>query len=104
MPSSSASASSTLIRPAAGVHAEPDLNSEQQDQVLFGEVFEVRMRELRFARRFDWQTLSRFGGGLINNAGSHYLDLGMQLLGAPRRLPSLAGGFGLEVAGYITKD
>ena len=28
----------------------------------------------------------------------------MQLLGAPRRLPSLAGGFGLEVAGYITKD
>ena len=28
----------------------------------------------------------------------------MQLLGKPRRLPSLAGGFGLEVAGYITKD
>jgi len=28
----------------------------------------------------------------------------MRLLGTPRRLPSLAGGFGLEVAGYITKD
>ena len=27
--------------PAAGVHARPDLASEQQDQVLFGEVFEV---------------------------------------------------------------
>jgi 3,4-dihydroxy 2-butanone 4-phosphate synthase/GTP cyclohydrolase II len=34
-------------------------------------------------------------------------DLGvsrMQLLGTPRRLPSMAGGFGLEIAGYITKD
>jgi cell wall-associated NlpC family hydrolase len=27
--------------PAAGVHARPDLASEQQDQVLFGEIFEV---------------------------------------------------------------
>lgn len=26
----------------------------------------------------------------------------MQLMGTPRRLPSMAGGFGLEVAGYIT--
>ena len=26
------------------------------------------------------------------------------LLGTPRRLPSLAGGYGLEVAGHITKD
>lgn len=28
----------------------------------------------------------------------------MQLMSTPRRLPSLAGGYGLEVAGYITKD
>ncbi len=28
----------------------------------------------------------------------------MMLLGTPRRLPSLAGGYGLEVAGYIPKD
>ena len=34
-------------------------------------------------------------------------DCGVQrmlLLGTPRRLPSLAGGYGLEVAGYITKE
>lgn len=31
----------TVIVPAVGVHAKPDLASEQQDQVLFGEVFEV---------------------------------------------------------------
>mgnify|MGYP001328554123 CR=1 FL=1 len=28
----------------------------------------------------------------------------MRLLGKPRRLPSLAGGFGLEVVGYVTKE
>ena len=28
----------------------------------------------------------------------------MQLMSAPRRLPSLAGGYGLEVVGYLTKD
>jgi len=31
----------TVIVPAVGVHAKPDPASEQQDQVLFGEVFEV---------------------------------------------------------------
>jgi len=28
----------------------------------------------------------------------------MNLLGAPRRMPSMAAGFGLEIAGYLTKD
>ena len=28
----------------------------------------------------------------------------MQLLGAPRRMPSMASGYGLEVVGYITKE
>ncbi|MBU1443472.1 MAG: 3,4-dihydroxy-2-butanone-4-phosphate synthase [Gammaproteobacteria bacterium] len=28
----------------------------------------------------------------------------MNLLGAPRRMPSMAGGYGLEIAGYLTKD
>jgi 3,4-dihydroxy 2-butanone 4-phosphate synthase/GTP cyclohydrolase II len=28
----------------------------------------------------------------------------MQLMGTPRRMPSMAAGYGLEIAGYITKD
>ena len=28
----------------------------------------------------------------------------MNLLGTPRRMPSMAAGYGLEIAGYITKD
>lgn len=37
-----------LIAPAAGVYAAPDLASEQQDQVLFGEVFDVLGEEAGF--------------------------------------------------------
>jgi 3,4-dihydroxy 2-butanone 4-phosphate synthase/GTP cyclohydrolase II len=28
----------------------------------------------------------------------------MNLLGTPRRMPSMAAGYGLEIAGYLTKD
>lgn len=56
---------------------------ELVDGGRIGEVFEIRMRDLRFVRRFDWQTLRQYDGGMLNNAGSHYLDLGLQLLGAP---------------------
>ncbi len=38
-----------VAAPAAGVHALADLSSEQQDQVLFGEVFEVLREEGGFA-------------------------------------------------------
>lgn len=48
-----------------------------------GEVFEIRMRALSFARRYDWQTLRKFAGGVLNNTCPHFLDVGLQLLGAP---------------------
>jgi 3,4-dihydroxy 2-butanone 4-phosphate synthase/GTP cyclohydrolase II len=28
----------------------------------------------------------------------------MNLLGTPRRMPSMAAGYGLEIAGYISKE
>jgi 3,4-dihydroxy 2-butanone 4-phosphate synthase/GTP cyclohydrolase II len=40
------------------------------------------------------------GAQILRDCGVHR----MQLLGTPRRLPSMAGGFGLEVAGYIDKE
>jgi cell wall-associated NlpC family hydrolase len=43
--------------PAAGVHAQPDRGSEQQDQVLFGEVFEV----LGEGEGFAWGQARRDG-------------------------------------------
>jgi len=48
-----------------------------------GEIFEVRIRLLGFSRRNDWQTLRRYGGGVLNNTCPHFLDIALQFLGAP---------------------
>ena len=48
-----------------------------------GEVFEIRMRALGFGRRYDWQTLRKYHGGVLNNTCPHFLDLGLQMLGSP---------------------
>lgn len=48
-----------------------------------GEVFEIRMRALGFSRRNDWQTLQKYDGGVLNNTCPHYIDAGLQFLGAP---------------------
>lgn len=48
-----------------------------------GRVFEVRIRNLGFARRNDWQTLRKNGGGVLNNTGPHLVDMALQLLESP---------------------
>jgi len=48
-----------------------------------GEVFEIRMRSYHFARRWDWQTMRKHDGGVLNNTCPHFLDIGLQLLGSP---------------------
>ncbi len=48
-----------------------------------GEVFEIRMRALHFGRRWDWQTMRRHDGGVLNNTCPHFIDIGLQLLGSP---------------------
>ena len=40
---------------------------------------------LRFNRRFDWQTLAKRGGGMLNNWGPHLVDQALRLLEAPVR-------------------
>lgn len=48
-----------------------------------GKVFEIRMRAFHFGRRYDWQTLRKHHGGVLNNTCPHFLDIGLQLLGSP---------------------
>jgi predicted dehydrogenase len=48
-----------------------------------GRVFHVQFRSADFLRRQDWQTLTRLGGGILNNTASHYLDLVLALIDAP---------------------
>jgi scyllo-inositol 2-dehydrogenase (NADP+) len=41
---------------------------------MLGRIVQIRMGMHGFSRRWDWQTLKEFGGGTLNNAGSHFLD------------------------------
>ena len=40
------------------------------------------------------------GAQILRECGVHR----MHLLGTPRRMPSMAAGYGLEITGYIQKD
>ena len=54
------------------------------DSGLLGNVGMVKVyRHTGYVRRFDWQTLVKRGGGLLNNWGPHLVDQALQLLGAP---------------------
>jgi predicted dehydrogenase len=46
-----------------------------------GRIIEIRVSVHHFGRRWDWQTLREFGGGQLNNAGSHFLDELLPLFG-----------------------
>ena len=56
---------------------------EVMDSGILGKVFWVRLAALRFRRRYDWQTMKRFGGGLLYNAGSEFIDVALSLLESP---------------------
>lgn len=44
------------------------------DSGRIGQVYHVRRGSFRFVRRDDWQSLTKFGGGMLNNYGAHALD------------------------------
>lgn len=48
---------------------------------LLGEILQVKMRWHGFTRRWDWQTLREFGGGAMQNNGTHLLDQALELFG-----------------------
>ena len=48
---------------------------------LIGEVYHVRLGAFGFVRRNDWQSLRKYGGGMLNNYGAHGIDALLQLIG-----------------------
>jgi predicted dehydrogenase len=46
-----------------------------------GDVYQVRLGWFNYVRRADWQSLSEYGGGILINLGSHFIDLLFQLIG-----------------------
>lgn len=46
-----------------------------------GRIVLIKMSWHSFGRRWDWQTLRKFGGGSLRNNGPHAIDQALQLLG-----------------------
>ncbi len=58
------------------------INSVLQSGIL-GPIFHLRTFWGHYARRWDWQTLRKNGGGQLNNTCPHTLSLVLPLLGSP---------------------
>lgn len=50
---------------------------------MLGRVLQVRIAVHQFRRRWDWQTLKKYGGGILNNHGAHMVDWAMLLIDDP---------------------
>ncbi len=48
---------------------------------VLGRIFMVRRSCCNFSRRNDWQAFSAYGGGMLNNYGSHFIDQFIYLFG-----------------------
>ena len=48
---------------------------------ILGRIFHIRYCSTSFARRNDWQTLAKNGGGILNNTCPHPIDQVLQLIG-----------------------
>jgi scyllo-inositol 2-dehydrogenase (NADP+) len=48
---------------------------------VLGDLIQVSVRRHAFRRRWDWQALRKYGGGIISNDGSHVVDQILTLLG-----------------------
>lgn len=55
--------------------------AEILDAGILGRIVQVRMAWHGFSRRWDWQTLQEFGGGLLYNNGAHLIDQALVLFG-----------------------
>ncbi len=51
------------------------------DSGRIGQVYHIRRGLFRFVRRDDWQSLTKYGGGMLNNYGAHCLDQVLALSG-----------------------
>ena len=51
------------------------------DSGCIGRIYSAQRSSFTFARRNDWQSLKKFGGGMLNNYGAHFVDQLLQLTG-----------------------
>jgi predicted dehydrogenase len=53
------------------------------DSGVLGQIVEVRFAIHQFKRRWDWQTLKKYGGGILNNHGAHVVDWALLMIDDP---------------------
>ena len=82
-----ASQSDCVLAPFHNRRYNPDFQKIQEiiASGVLGRIVLINITESKFSRRWDWQTLKRFGGGTLNNNAAHHLDMGPPALW--RRLP-----------------
>ena len=51
---------------------------------VLGRIISVNIREDRFARRWDWQTVHENTAGVLLNNGPHYVDFALTFMGFPK--------------------
>lgn len=54
--------------------AEPNQLMDLIASGKIGTVYSIARGRCGYARRNDWQALSKFGGGMLNNYGAHHID------------------------------
>ena len=50
---------------------------------VLGRIIQINFAVHQFGRRWDWQTLKKYGGGILNNHGAHTVDWAMLLIDDP---------------------
>lgn len=63
----------------------PDLLKIKEivDSGVLGRIIQLRLSDSGFRRRWDWQTLKKYGGGDLNNKGAHSVDWAIQFFDDP---------------------
>lgn len=54
--------------------AEPNQLLSIMNSGKLGKIFSIYASRSAYRRRADWQALRKFGGGMLNNYGPHYVD------------------------------
>jgi scyllo-inositol 2-dehydrogenase (NADP+) len=56
---------------------------EIMESGVLGRIIQINFNVHQFRRRWDWQTLKEYGGGILNNHGAHVVDWAMLLIDDP---------------------
>lgn len=51
---------------------------------ILGKIYMIKYEISLFRFRSDWQSLKKYGGGMVNNYGAHFIDLLLYLSGSTR--------------------